>query len=80
MTLAKPGNGQSRPGKSRIGVAVIAMTLAVSHILIVQTSASAAHEIRVPTGTLTDFSVLAHSKITDTGATSTFSDGVGVGR
>jgi hypothetical protein len=78
MSLTKPGNEQSRPGKSRVGVAVLVMTLALSHILIVQSPASAAHEIRVPMGTLTDFSVLAHSLITDTGGTSTFADGVGV--
>jgi hypothetical protein len=78
MSLAKPGNEQSVSGRSRAGAAVVAMMLALSHILIFQATASAAHEIRVPMGTLTNFSVLAHSLITDTGGTSTFADGVGV--
>jgi hypothetical protein len=78
MSLTKSGSEQSGPGKSRTGAAVIAMMLALSHVLIAQTPASAALEIRVPMGTLTDFSVLAHSLITDTGGTTTFADGVGV--
>jgi type VI secretion system secreted protein VgrG len=78
MSLTKPGKDQSGPGKSRTGAAVIAMTLALSHILIVQTPALAAHVTAVPMGTLTSFSVLAHSIITDTGGTTIFADGVGV--
>ncbi len=78
MSLTEPGNERSACGKSRTGAAVIAMVLALSHILIVQSPASAAHEIRVPMGTLTNFSVLANSLITDTGGTTTFADGVGV--
>ena len=78
MRLTKPGTEQSRSGKSRVGVVVIAMSLALSHILIFQAPASAAPEIDVPMGTLTAFSVLARSLITDTGETSTFADAVGV--
>ena len=70
--------GHGDPRKRRIGVAAIAMTLALSHILIVQAPALAAHVTAVPMGTLTGFSVLAHTTITDTGSTSTFADGVGV--
>jgi hypothetical protein len=70
--------GHGDPRKRRIGVAAIALTLALSHILIVQAPALAAHVTAVPMGTLTGFSVLAHTTITDTGSTSTFADGVGV--
>ncbi len=68
-------SGHSR--KRRAAAAAIALTLALSGILVVEDTAWAA-ETSVPMGTLTDFSVLAHTTITDTGSTSTFTDGVGV--
>ena len=54
------------------------MTLALSQVLIVQAPALAAHVPAVPMGTLTGFSAVAHTTITDTGSTSTFADGVAV--
>ena len=67
----------SHSRKRRAAAATIALTLALSGILVVEDTAWAA-ETSVPMGTLTDFSVLAHTTITDTGSTSTFADGVGV--
>ncbi|HUP15217.1 MAG TPA: ice-binding family protein [Acidimicrobiia bacterium] len=79
MTSSRFGiEGLDHPRKRRIGVAAIAMTLVLSHIFIVQAPALAAHVTAVPMETLTGFSVLAHTTITDTGSTSTFADGVGV--
>jgi hypothetical protein len=73
VQIEESGHSQKR----RAAAAAIALTLALSSILVVEDTAWAA-VTTVPMGTLTDFSVLAHTVITDTGGTSKFSDGAGV--
>ena len=73
-TLGRANSGLFR----RTGAALIAFTVATSGLLIVATPALAVPPLTVPMGTLTNFSALAHTTITDTGSLSAFADGVGV--
>ena len=71
------GNATARLFR-RTGAALIAFTMATSGLLVTAAPASAVPGLTVPMGTLTNFSALANTTITDTGSTSTFADGVGV--
>ena len=75
--ISNPGKAQHGLSR-RTGAVLIAFTMATSGLLAIAAPASAVPALTVPMGTLTSFSALAHTTITDTGSTSTFVDGVGV--
>ena len=66
-----------RPAQ-RAGAFLLALALLSTAVVLTPATAEAAHVPNIPIGSLTNFSVLASTMITDTGGTSHFSDGAGV--